>query len=248
MRRIDDLSSFHAAREAGLAKLLPPVPRIAVGMGTCGTRQWRRGVSITPFLIRFRAAAGLPAGPRRLLRGLLGRAAGECPPARQAAGDAAPRSGQRRHGASSTTWPRHAYPPNWPCARSRTGTTSPRTSTTAATTATSRCGTRCPSSMARRSWSCATAASSVPRTSRSTSPSAVTRGSIRSSSTAIRKRSMTRSSWPSCAAAAAPVTRPGQMGNAAQGAHGAEVPHLQRRRRRPRRLHEPQRNRKRPPR
>ena len=37
MRRIDDLSSFHAAREAGLAKLLPPVPRIAVGMGTCGT-------------------------------------------------------------------------------------------------------------------------------------------------------------------------------------------------------------------
>ena len=37
MRRIDDLSSFHAAREAGLAKLMPNVPRIAVGMGTCGT-------------------------------------------------------------------------------------------------------------------------------------------------------------------------------------------------------------------
>ena len=37
MKRIDDLSSFHAAREAGLAKLLPGTARIAVGMGTCGT-------------------------------------------------------------------------------------------------------------------------------------------------------------------------------------------------------------------
>jgi len=36
MRRIEDLSSFNSAHEAGLAKLLPPVPRIAVGMGTCG--------------------------------------------------------------------------------------------------------------------------------------------------------------------------------------------------------------------
>lgn len=36
MKRIRDLASFNEAREAGLAKLLPPVPRIAVGMGTCG--------------------------------------------------------------------------------------------------------------------------------------------------------------------------------------------------------------------
>ncbi len=36
MRKIRDLASFNEAREAGLAKLLPPVPRIAVGMGTCG--------------------------------------------------------------------------------------------------------------------------------------------------------------------------------------------------------------------
>jgi NADH-quinone oxidoreductase subunit F len=36
MRRIEDLSSFNLAHEAGLAKLLPSVPRIAIGMGTCG--------------------------------------------------------------------------------------------------------------------------------------------------------------------------------------------------------------------
>ena len=36
MRRIEDLSAFNAAHEAGLAKLLPSVPRITVGMGTCG--------------------------------------------------------------------------------------------------------------------------------------------------------------------------------------------------------------------
>ncbi len=34
--RIQDLAAFAAAREAGLAKLLPSRPRIAVGMGTCG--------------------------------------------------------------------------------------------------------------------------------------------------------------------------------------------------------------------
>jgi len=37
MPRIVDLSGFHAAREAGLAKLLPTRPRIAIGMGTCGS-------------------------------------------------------------------------------------------------------------------------------------------------------------------------------------------------------------------
>jgi len=55
MKRIDDLSSFHAAREAGLAKLLPSVPRIAVGMGTCGTAMAPKPFT-TPFRIRFRAA------------------------------------------------------------------------------------------------------------------------------------------------------------------------------------------------
>ena len=37
MKRISDLSSFNDVREAGLSKLLPDRPRIAIGMGTCGT-------------------------------------------------------------------------------------------------------------------------------------------------------------------------------------------------------------------
>jgi len=36
MPRIQDIGVFNAVREAGLAKLMPAVPRIAVGMGTCG--------------------------------------------------------------------------------------------------------------------------------------------------------------------------------------------------------------------
>jgi NADH-quinone oxidoreductase subunit F len=36
MPRIQDIGSFNAVRESGLAKLLPAIPRIAVGMGTCG--------------------------------------------------------------------------------------------------------------------------------------------------------------------------------------------------------------------
>ena len=35
--RIQDFAAFAAVREAGLAKLLPGKPRIAVGMGTCGS-------------------------------------------------------------------------------------------------------------------------------------------------------------------------------------------------------------------
>ena len=36
-RKILDLATFNEVREAGMAKLLPPGPRIAVGMGTCGS-------------------------------------------------------------------------------------------------------------------------------------------------------------------------------------------------------------------
>ena len=36
MTRIEDIGTFSAVREAGLAKILPVSPRIAVGMGTCG--------------------------------------------------------------------------------------------------------------------------------------------------------------------------------------------------------------------
>ena len=44
MMRIQDISSFASVREAGLAKLLPSRPRIAVGMGTCGTGNGAEGV------------------------------------------------------------------------------------------------------------------------------------------------------------------------------------------------------------
>ncbi len=36
MPRIQDIGAFNAVREAGLAKLTPSMPRITVGMGTCG--------------------------------------------------------------------------------------------------------------------------------------------------------------------------------------------------------------------
>jgi len=36
MPRILDIGGFNAVRESGLAKLKPPIPRLTVGMGTCG--------------------------------------------------------------------------------------------------------------------------------------------------------------------------------------------------------------------
>jgi len=44
MPSIQDISTFHAVREAGLNKLVPPVPRIAIGMGTCGRGNGAEGV------------------------------------------------------------------------------------------------------------------------------------------------------------------------------------------------------------
>ena len=42
--RIADLAEFNAVREAGLAKLTPDRPRVAVGMGTCGSGNGAEGV------------------------------------------------------------------------------------------------------------------------------------------------------------------------------------------------------------
>ena len=44
MPRIEDIGVFNAVREAGLSKLLPTVPRIAVGMGTCGRGNGAEGL------------------------------------------------------------------------------------------------------------------------------------------------------------------------------------------------------------
>ena len=44
MPRIQDIGAFNAVREAGLGKLLPAVPRITIGMGTCGRGNGAEGV------------------------------------------------------------------------------------------------------------------------------------------------------------------------------------------------------------
>ena len=44
MPRIQDIGAFNAVREAGLAKLVPPVPRVAIGMGTCGRGNGAEGL------------------------------------------------------------------------------------------------------------------------------------------------------------------------------------------------------------
>lgn len=44
MPRILDIGAFNAVREAGLAKLVPSVPRVAIGMGTCGRGNGAEGL------------------------------------------------------------------------------------------------------------------------------------------------------------------------------------------------------------
>jgi NADH-quinone oxidoreductase subunit F len=44
MPRIQDIGAFNTVREAGLAKLLPAVPRVTVGMGTCGRGNGAEGL------------------------------------------------------------------------------------------------------------------------------------------------------------------------------------------------------------
>jgi NADH-quinone oxidoreductase subunit F len=44
MSPIQDIAAFNAVREAGLAKLVPNAPRVAIGMGTCGRGNGAEGV------------------------------------------------------------------------------------------------------------------------------------------------------------------------------------------------------------
>src|SRR3974390_2653482 len=44
MPRIQDIGAFSSVREAGMAKLVPNVPRIGVGMGTCGRGNGAEGL------------------------------------------------------------------------------------------------------------------------------------------------------------------------------------------------------------
>ena len=77
MPRILDIGAFNAVREAGLAKLVPPVPRIAVGMGTCGRGNGAEGL-YHAFAAGDREQRRQPrAGARRLFWRLLSGAAGQ---------------------------------------------------------------------------------------------------------------------------------------------------------------------------
>src|SRR6202008_2364076 len=44
MPRIEDIGAFNAVREAGMAKLVPAVPRVSIGMGTCGRGNGAEGI------------------------------------------------------------------------------------------------------------------------------------------------------------------------------------------------------------
>ncbi len=44
MPRIQDIGVFNAVRETGLSLLMPPIPRITIGMGTCGRGNGAEGV------------------------------------------------------------------------------------------------------------------------------------------------------------------------------------------------------------
>ena len=86
MPRIQDIGAFNAVRESGLAKLMPAVPRITVGMGTCG--RGNGAEEVFHALQRGHPAQrpGCNAGRRGLLRLLLSGAAGERAAARASAG------------------------------------------------------------------------------------------------------------------------------------------------------------------
>ena len=93
MTRIEDIGAFNAVREAGLAKLLPAAPRIAVGMGTCGRGNGAEAVHHALGQRHRARRHGRAAGLHRLLRGVLAGSAGQRVDSRPAAGDAAARAG-----------------------------------------------------------------------------------------------------------------------------------------------------------
>ena len=127
MPRIQDIGAFNAVREAGLAKLVPPVPRIAIGMGTCGRGNGAEGLYHAFAEAIERSGHDVVLRQRRLLRRLLSGAAGQRPPARRPARHARTRAGARRRPHSSRHFHRQSSRPTSSTARSKSGTTSPRT-------------------------------------------------------------------------------------------------------------------------
>ena len=129
--RIQDIGTFSAVREAGMAKLLPSRPRIAVGMGTCGAGNGAEGVYHAFAEAIDQRGRDIHLASRRLLRLLRAGAAGQRLAARPPAGHSAPRAGQRRRPHPRRHRCRATSPTIWPSARSKSGTTSPRRSSTA---------------------------------------------------------------------------------------------------------------------
>ena len=68
MTRIQDIAAFNEVREAGLAKLVPSKPRIGVGMGTCGSGNGAEAVLPGLRLRDRRPRPRRGARPGRLLR------------------------------------------------------------------------------------------------------------------------------------------------------------------------------------
>ena len=75
MPRIQDIGAFNAVRESGLAKLTPSIPRITVGMGTCGRGNGAEEVFHALNEAIQRSGLDVAARQRRLLRLLLSGAA-----------------------------------------------------------------------------------------------------------------------------------------------------------------------------
>ena len=131
MPRILDIGAFNAVRESGLAKLMPAVPRMTVGMGTCG-----RGNGAEEVFHALNEAIQR-SGLDVLLTGV--GCFGSCfqeplvsvrLPG-QPAGGAASRAGQRCRRAFWKAFPPGSCRPISSTARSRNGTTSPATCATA---------------------------------------------------------------------------------------------------------------------
>ena len=125
MPRILDIGAFNAVREAGLAKLVPAVPRIAVGMGTCGRGNGAEGLYHAFAEAIERSGMNVRPGQRRLFRRVLSGAAGQRSPAWQSVGDLSPGTSRRCRAHSPRYFHRRISRRTSSIAKSRSGTISP---------------------------------------------------------------------------------------------------------------------------
>ena len=95
MPRIEDIGVFNAVREAGLNKLVPPVPRIGVGMGTCGRGNGAEGLYHAFIEAIERSGTDFYLTGVGMLRRMLPGTAGQYPRAGAAPAHPAPGAGQR---------------------------------------------------------------------------------------------------------------------------------------------------------